>query len=42
MHDCVPSVVTIAVRMVMITSTIVFQSGFFILMFEVCRLMFEV
>ena len=30
MHDCVPSVVTIAVRMVIITSTIVFQSGFFI------------
>ena len=30
MHDVVPTVVTIDVRMTIITSMIVFQSGFFI------------
>ena len=40
MHDVVPTVVTIDVRITMITSTIVFQSGFFI--FDVWSLKFFV
>ena len=42
MHDDVPTVVTIDVRMTISTSMIVFQSGFFILSFEVWNLKFFV